>query len=202
MKYYNPEAIYPVRHIFDNPYVDVYHFHFSAGDELEKKGMGITAIYAFTDLELEVGLPENAPSKKKVLQLKKGEAACLDYGFIRFKNTSDREMGFLAGIRRNRKLPQAADEVNLPGTNEVYVDDTLRVHSVTLESGQATENWKAGHRFIYSMSDYIVEYNSKNMDPIVKSFKEGDVHWHDADEHKIRVVGTGDATFLIVEFLK
>jgi quercetin dioxygenase-like cupin family protein len=108
--------------------------------------------------------------------------------------------------RRPAALP-AAPSATAPtekaesGTMNMRLDDDgFRVSEVSLAVGATLPRHPGLARVVYSLSDYTIRYVSDGAEPKETSFRAGEAHWHDADQHVITNIGTTEARFLIVQF--
>ncbi len=53
-------------------------------------------------------------------------------------------------------------------------------------------------RVVYSLSDYKIQLLRPDGVPSIKTFREGEVHWHGAGTHGIRNIGPITAEYLVV----
>jgi hypothetical protein len=79
-------------------------------------------------------------------------------------------------------------------------DDGFRVSEVSLAVGATLPRHPGLARVVYSLSDYTIRYAADGAEPKEMSFRAGEAHWHDADQHVITNIGTTEALFLIVQF--
>lgn len=82
----------------------------------------------------------------------------------------------------------------------VFDDDLARVLWVSLKPGEETHLHEGGDRIIYALSDYEIRFSTGTESPVERSWESGDVHWHRADQHQIKNIGTTQAEYLVVQF--
>ena len=103
----------------------------------------------------------------------------------------------------NKKESQ---EAAAPGTDRivepevVFENQYAKVVKVSLAPGEALAPHKGEQRIIYSLSDYSIEWEEAGKDEGVKTWKKGDVHFHEASRHAAK--NNGDATAEWLAFVK
>lgn len=80
----------------------------------------------------------------------------------------------------------------------LFENDFVRLLEVTLQPQEGLPVHRGGDRVVYSLGDYRLRFVEESTDEEAR-WEEGDVHWHDADEHSVANVGTETARFLVVE---
>lgn len=67
---------------------------------------------------------------------------------------------------------------------------------IVVHPGQTT-GWHSGpERLVVALSDYKIKYEEKGQKYMIKTWRMGDVHWHNAGEHNVTNVGKTPAEFL------
>lgn len=91
----------------------------------------------------------------------------------------------------------SADEQ--PGAKEpIFSNSYVEAYRVTLDPGEGLGPHTAGERIVYSLSDYTIRWTEAGT-TTTKSWREGEVHEHQALDHAIENVGNTIADFLVVE---
>ena len=79
----------------------------------------------------------------------------------------------------------------------VFGNDYAAVERITLAPEQALGPHAGGHRIVYSLSDYTIDWTEDGKTER-RDWREGEVHPHDASEQAVRNVGNTIADFLVV----
>ena len=82
----------------------------------------------------------------------------------------------------------------------VFENESVRVIEVSLEPAEATPKHWAGPRMVYSLSDYTLRWTEGDAEPVERSWKAGEAHWHVAAEHIAENAGEGPAHYLVISF--
>lgn len=82
----------------------------------------------------------------------------------------------------------------------LFDNDSFRVTEVRLAPGESIPFHEGIHRIIYSMSDYMLEYEAADTGLIERSFEAGEAHWHVPGTHMMRNIGDTEAYFLVVSY--
>ncbi len=93
--------------------------------------------------------------------------------------------------------PAMAADLPGDGVQHLFANDYVEVHRVTLEPGDGLPLHSGDARLIYSLSDYTIEWTERG-ETTTKTWREGDVHAHEALEHAVRNTGNTIADFLVV----
>lgn len=201
MKYQNLDSTSQIRHIFDNPYLDIYQVSLGGGDSVDKQFPGLTVLYALNEVTLSI-TPEGS-DESQTINISEEKVWDLEMGGYRLANPSEEDdIVFLAFVRRSRKLPEQEFESTLKGDKQLYDGEFLKVYRKQLEPGEQMGESTASSRLIYSHSDYMTKYESDTQESVVQKFSEGDFNWHNADKHTVYNIGTTTASFTIFEFFK
>ncbi len=79
---------------------------------------------------------------------------------------------------------------------EIFANDYVRVVKVSLAPGENLASHEGNARVIYSLSDYSIEWEEKGENLGTKSWKKGDVHFHEAGQHSAKNNGESNAEWL------
>jgi quercetin dioxygenase-like cupin family protein len=78
----------------------------------------------------------------------------------------------------------------------VFENDYAKVVKVSLAPGNSLAPHNGEARVIYSLSDYTIDWTEKAENQGTKSWKQGDIHAHEAGEHSAANNGTATAEWL------
>ena len=79
----------------------------------------------------------------------------------------------------------------------IFENDYAKVVKISLDPGESLPNHEGQSRIIYSLTDYSIEWEEGDEKPVIKSWKKGDVHFHEAGKHSARNDGTTTAEWLV-----
>jgi len=77
-------------------------------------------------------------------------------------------------------------------------NDWIKVQKIELAPGKSREMHMGGPRLIVALSDYQLQFEEEGSAAIEKSWKRGQVHWHEGKPHAIKNTGTTPARFIIL----
>ena len=89
------------------------------------------------------------------------------------------------------------NEKPLPNSKVLLNNEYVKVTEITLSPFEELPKHRGQDRAIFSLSDYEVEY-TENGKTVTKEWKHGDVHWHKAGDHALKILGEMQARFLVV----
>jgi len=193
--------------VLENEWTRVMRFTLEPGAELPRHDASGRAIYALSDYTVEWTEGDEAPAEKSWTA---GQAHWHAGGPHAVRNIGSSAAQFLVFERRGDALPaeeQTTDEVEAapssPEHGQVLLEnEEVRVTEVTLEPGQSTGLHRGGHRVIYALSDYTIQWTEGDAEPVEVSWVEGQAHWHAPADHEVENTGEGLARFLVVTFLR
>lgn len=81
--------------------------------------------------------------------------------------------------------------------DQIFRNDYVEAYRVTLDPGEGLRPHAAGERIVYSLSDYTIRWTEAGA-ATTKSWREGEVHGHEALDHAIENIGNTIADFLVV----
>lgn len=84
-----------------------------------------------------------------------------------------------------------------PGTL-LLQNDFVQVKKVVLQPGEKQDLHDGPARTIYSLTDYQIRWQENGRDEGTKTWRKGDVHWHEAGIHAAENIGNTPAEFLVV----
>ncbi len=79
---------------------------------------------------------------------------------------------------------------------EIFSNNYARVVKVSLAPGEELAAHEGEARVIYSLSDYSIEWEEQGQDLGTKSWKSGEVHYHEAGRHSAKNNGSSKAEWL------
>ena len=162
-------------------------------------------IYALTDYSIDW---EEQGKKLGTKTWKKGDVHFHESGTHAAKNLGTSVAEWLVFSRKDTELPECADNTIendvtsvSPGTTQtLFENDEFKLTRVVLPKGESIPMHSGINRVIYSLSDYDLKYDSDTEGMVDKSFKSGDVHWHEACKHALENNGDTEAIFLVVSY--
>jgi hypothetical protein len=77
-------------------------------------------------------------------------------------------------------------------------NDWIKVQKIELAPGKSRGMHHGGSRLIVALSDYQLQFEEEGSTAIEKSWKRGQVHWHEGKPHAIKNTGPTPARFLII----
>jgi len=203
-------ATEPTTHIapiFENEYATVTKVSLAPGQEQELHQGGQRLIYSLNDYTISwVENGEDLGEKS----WKKGEVHFHKPGAHKANNMGAEPAEWLVFTRTETELPTCDDydsgkDVNSvkPESTLVLVDDDFfKALEVSLSPGESIPDHNGINRIVYALNDYTIEYTSDKAGVANKSFKKGDVHWHEACTHSLKNTGSTDAKFIVVVYKK
>ncbi|MHA7832169.1 MAG: cupin domain-containing protein [Flagellimonas sp.] len=193
--------------LFENDYATVTKVSLEPGQEQELHQGGERLIYSLNDYTIAWEENGNDLGEKS---WKKGDAHSHAPGMHKAKNVGNEVAEWLVFTRTGTELPPCdkyddGNDVNSvkPESTSVLLDDEyFMAMQVTLNPNESIPDHNGINRVIYALSDYSIEYMSDHAGSGNKTFKKGDVHWHEACKHSIKNIGTTTAEFLVVVYKK
>lgn len=191
--------------IFENDYSRVLKVVLSPGESQPAHDGENRVIYSLTDYSIdwkENG--ENIGTKT----WKKGEAHYHESGKHTATNNGTTTAEWLIFAKKNTDLPECGENkiendvssVSAEFANVLIDNDEFKVIEVTLPVNAKIPMHSGVNRVIYSLSDYQIMYNSTKEGEIEKTFKSGDIHWHEACQHGLENLGQTEAKYLVVSY--
>lgn len=81
--------------------------------------------------------------------------------------------------------------------NTIFENEYARVFIETLEPGQQQTEHEGVSRVIYSLNDYLIEWNENGQNLGTKEWKMGDVHFHKPGNHFAKNLSNKPAEWLV-----
>lgn len=191
--------------LFENDYAKVVKISLAPGESQPTHDGESRVIYSLTDYSIDwVEKGEDLGTKT----WKKGEVHYHEAGKHAAKNNGTTTAEWLAFVKKNTDLPecgenQIANDINSvsPEFANVLLDnDEFKVTEVTLSINSNIPMHSGINRMIYSLSDYQIIYESTKEGKVEKQFKSGDIHWHEACQHRLENIGETEAKYLVVSY--
>ena len=193
--------------VLENEWVRVLRFTLEPGTELPRHDGSGRVVYALSDYTIEWTEGDEAPMEKAWTT---GEAHWHAGGPHALRNTGSSTAEFVIFERRGEALPAEApttDDVETgpasPEHGQTLLDnEAVRVTEIALEPGQSTGRHWGGHRILFALSDYTIQWSEGDADPVEVSWSAGQAHWHQPAEHVVENIGEGPARYIVVTLLK
>jgi quercetin dioxygenase-like cupin family protein len=192
--------------VLENEWVRATRITLEPGSQLPQHVGADRLVYSLSDYTIEWIEGDGAPIEKSWTA---GQAHWHGAGPHAMHNIGESTAELLVVERLGAALPAdvtTADDTHADMPLEygrVVLDtDAVRAVEVTLEPGTSTERHSGGHRVVYALSDYTVQWTEGDAEPVEASWSEGQAHWHGAVDHEVENVGDSPARYLVVTFLK
>jgi quercetin dioxygenase-like cupin family protein len=192
--------------IFENDYARVVKVTLEPGASLAAHEGEQRVIYSLSDYSIdwvEQGKDEGTKSWKT------GDVHFHQAGQHSAKNNGNATAEWLAFVKKDAELPDCSENTEEQDVNSVAPDgvaklsfdnEVFRITEVTLPPGASIPMHSGVNRVVYSLSDYQTLYEAGDEGKEEKSFKKGDVHWHDACLHALENIGETEAKYLVVSY--
>ncbi len=102
--------------------------------------------------------------------------------------------------KENQEAAEAPETVKAVAPEVVFENQYAEVVKVSLAPGEALAAHKGEKRVIYSLSDYSIEWEEAGKDEGTKTWKKGNIHFHEAGSHAAK--NNGDSTAEWLAFVK
>lgn len=79
----------------------------------------------------------------------------------------------------------------------LFENDYAKVSKITLAPGESQPSHEGESRVIYALTDYSIDWQEQGENLGTKTWKTGDVHFHEAGEHSATNNGTALAEWLV-----
>lgn len=123
------------------------------------------------------------------------------------KNSNFYRLGLLSltlllaacGNQSEKNTQQTTDQVQMStevGHELVFENDYAKVVKVILAPGESIKPHQGEKRVIYSLTDYSIDWEEQGEQLGTKSWKKGDVHFHEAGKHSAKNNGTTTAKWI------
>jgi quercetin dioxygenase-like cupin family protein len=192
--------------LFENDYARVAQVRLEPGEALADHDGMVRLIYSLGDYRInwtEQGRDEGEKTWSA------GDVHRHDAGQHAARNVGDTPAEWLVFNRKENALPTCAqtekptlDELAVDGVQLRFDDDRFRLFEVTLPPQGKLPMHAGINRLIYALADNTIRYQEEGAEPVEKTLKAGEVHWHDGCNHALENLGETDARFLVVAFKK
>ncbi|MCB1140006.1 MAG: hypothetical protein KDK23_14690 [Leptospiraceae bacterium] len=181
--------------LLENEYGAVLQIELPAGAEQPQHYGASRIVYSLSDYSLD-WLEEGKESR---VDWKTGDIHEHDPGIHRAKNVGSTTAIYLIVLRKKAKLdPVQAMEAPSKFHQQIHKSSEFIVYEVRIPAGEAIPSHPGFPRFVYSLTDYTVEY-TEGEERGTHSFKKGDVHFHESkQQHSAANAGDSEARFLVV----
>jgi quercetin dioxygenase-like cupin family protein len=193
--------------IFENDYAKVAKVSLAPGESQPAHEGENRVIYSLTDYSIDW--------KEKGKDLgtktwKKGDAHFHEAGKHAATNNGTTTAEWLVFIKKSTDLPECGEnkiENDVSSVSAEFVkvlldNDEFKLAEVTLPKGASIPMHSGINRIIYSLTDFQIMYESNKDGKIEKTFKTGDIHWHEACMHSLENLGQTEAKYLVVSYKK
>ena len=190
------------RLLLENEYAEAFTITLEPGQSLAPHEGAARVVYSLSDYQLR----ETQGGERRDSSWRTGDVHSHAAGVHGIENIGTTPAQLLIVARRPAALPAAPSATAPSGKAESATmtlkldDDGFRVSEVSLAVGATLPRHPGLARVVYSLSDYTIRYASDGAEPKETSFRAGEAHWHDADQHVITNLGTTEARFLLVQF--
>jgi hypothetical protein len=193
--------------LLDNQYVKVTKFMLKPDDTLPMHKGGPRTIYSLSDYTLKW---KEGAEEEVTKNWQAGDVHWHDATPHAAENTGNSDAQYLVLTRKAQALPgvmeydinEDASKADSAHSKVLYDDENVRVVEVNLEPGAKQFMHHGINRIIYSLTNYTINYQSGENEPVENTFAAGDCHWHGADAHSVENIGDTAANYLIFSFKK
>jgi quercetin dioxygenase-like cupin family protein len=100
------------------------------------------------------------------------------------------------GAPKNQEQESETNDITSISRVAIFENDYAQVMHVTLNPGEGLAPHEGPNRLVYSLSDYTIDWTGEEASPIVKNWKKGDVHVHEAGALAVKNSGSTPAEWL------
>ncbi len=79
----------------------------------------------------------------------------------------------------------------------IFKNDYVKVLKISLAPGESQPTHKGESRVIYSLTDYSIDWEEQGEKLGTKTWKKGDVHFHEAGKHAAKNIGNTTAEWIV-----
>lgn len=183
------------RVLLDNEYGAMLLIQLPPGAEQPEHYGSARIVYSLNDYSLDW----QEGSAESQVDWKAGDVHEHRPGLHRARNTGSSEARYLIVLRKDGPL-DPVESLKAPSRfhREILKTDSFVVFEVNLPAGQSIPAHQGFPRFVYSLTDYRIEY-TEGEEEGTHSFKQGDVHFHSSSkEHSASNIGESEGRFLVV----
>lgn len=191
--------------IFENEYAKVLKISLAPGESQPTHEGESRVIYSLTDYSIDW---EEKGEDLGTKTWKKGEAHYHEAGKHSATNNGTTTAEWLVFTRQNTDLPECGENqiendvisVSPDFANALLDNNEFKITRVSLPKGGKIPMHAGINRIIYSLTDYQIMYESNKEGKVEKQFKSGDIHWHEACQHRLENIGETEAKYLVVSY--
>lgn len=193
------EAMTP---LFENDYIRVERFDIAPGQSIAEHEGRKRVIYSLDDYTLQW---REEGREETTTKWKAGDVHPHDALRHSLTNVGDTPAQFLVFERKEAALP-ASSTPTLPDATDsdsdhsalLFFNDDFLVMRVSLEPGEMQPTHEGGYRAIYSLTDYVLNWQEGDAPAVQKAWKAGQVHFHEPGSHSAENAGDTTASWLVV----
>lgn len=187
--------------IFQNDYVEVIDFRVQPGEKIPPHGGAKRVACPLGSYRIKY----SEGKEQFQIDLQEGDVhwhECIEHSV---ENVGKNPAHFITVNRKEAPLPEF--DVNAleqdafkvaPDHSRVLMDNpNVRVLHITLMPKEKIPTHQGIYRVIYPLTDYQIAYGSEEGSSNTKTFKAGQVHWHEPGEHWIENIGDAPAEFML-----
>ncbi|MDR9367194.1 MAG: hypothetical protein RI575_17805 [Balneolaceae bacterium] len=191
--------------VFENDLARVVMVSLQPGQKLASHDGAERLIYSLTDYTIEWIVNGESEGEKT---WSTGDVHVHEADTHTAVNNGSERADWLALVRKTDEMPGTDMQSLEKDVNSleddfaemIFDNESFRVTEVRLAPGESIPSHEGIHRIIYSMSDYMLEYEADNTGLIERSFEAGEAHWHVPGTHMMRNIGDTEAYFLVVSY--
>ncbi len=98
---------------------------------------------------------------------------------------------------KDQKAEESITSAREVSPKVVFDNDYVKVLKVTLAPAESLQAHEGEKRLIYSLSDYSIDWVERGKNEGTRSWKKGNVHFHEAGSHAARNIGESTAEWLV-----
>jgi hypothetical protein len=105
----------------------------------------------------------------------------------------------LSSCKNNEKKDKPTEELTIQTVTPmvIFENDYAKVSKISLAPGEAQATHEGEKRLIYALTDYSIDWEEQGEKLGTKSWKKGDVHFHEAGTHAAKNNGNTLAEWLV-----
>lgn len=92
---------------------------------------------------------------------------------------------------------QVEEKSTIVSPEVIFENDYAKVAKISLAPGESIPTHEGESRVIYSLTDYSIDWEEQGEKLGAKTWKKGDVHFHEAGKHAARNNGTTTAEWIV-----
>lgn len=193
--------------LFENEYAMVVKNKLAPGEFTSPPGAEgkIRVIYSLSDYTVDW---DNGDAKTEKKSWEKNDVHFHDAGKHYVKNIGSTTAEWLVFVKKSNNLPECGENtvendvttVRPEFAQPVFDNHEFKLTVVSLPKDGNIPKHEGINRIIYALNDYQMMYESNKKGTIEKTFESGDIHWHEACQHRLENKGQTEAKFLVVSY--